>query len=146
MHLFFNTEHGPQIFNEMTDITSVRSSNRGYILKGVTSDNTGDNLLSAMNIKIDELKSAKLIADNYQITSVVCEQGLGNGANFLPYLIDEIYSTMTLSNFFTNGREHDRIVYVNVYLDKTTDAQAKKKDGGKRSKRSKKRRRSRKRL
>jgi hypothetical protein len=131
MHLFLNSDQGPQIFNERTDITSTSNGNRGYTLNGITHANTGDNLLEMMNIKINELKRDKLIANNYEITSVTCQQGLGNGANFLQYLTDNVYSTMSLSTFFTDGREYDRVVYINVYLDETADAQVRKKTGGK---------------
>ena len=146
MRIFLRSERGLSRITDRADVPSERPGGvSGYGIRDLTPNNTGEDLLEAMNRKINELKRDGLIEQGYEIDNIDSPEGIG-ADNILPMLV----SDTTLDRCFRNTSIwSDRRIYVDVYLERTTDAQVRNgRKGGKSRKRrkSKKRRRTRKRL
>ena len=126
--------------NAEADVQDERRGGfNGYSIGMLRPDNNGQDLLDALSEKIEYLRSRELIKPGYEMVQVESREGFAT--ELLPYLTD----LNPLNIIFRPSGSPDDMINVFVYLDKTSDALAKK-DGGKKSKRSKKRRRSRKKL
>ena len=100
-----------------------RGGFNGFSIGRLRLDNNGQDLLDAMNRKIDELKERRLIETEYEINTADSSHARISGNNLLPYL-----DSVTLDRRF-DVNVYDDTIDINVYLDKTTDAQVRKKGG-----------------